>query len=97
MIGFAREEMSRSGILMRKFSPGQVKREDWLIPAEEMAGGIIELIKPGEIVLITGASGSGKSMLMREIGKQLGARASATVDLELPDRLVIDAMRWLEL
>ena len=53
-------------------------------------------IQPGDVVLFTGASGSGKSSLMRNASEQLRRQAGTKVvnvdDLELPDRVLVDAL-----
>ncbi|WP_166830539.1 hypothetical protein [Thalassoroseus pseudoceratinae] len=53
-------------------------------------------IRPDDVVLFTGASGSGKSSLMRNTGEQLRDQSGTKVvnvdDLELPDRVLVDAL-----
>jgi ABC-type ATPase with predicted acetyltransferase domain len=51
-------------------------------------------IKPGDIVCITGPSGSGKSVILRELEKRTAARDRINIDeIELsPDRTLIDCM-----
>src|SRR5262245_33992129 len=60
-------------------------------PPHVVADNVTLDVRPGDLVLFTGPSGSGKSSLLREAGRQLGALDSN--DLALPDVPLVDALR----
>jgi ABC-type ATPase with predicted acetyltransferase domain len=55
---------------------------------------VCRLARPGCIVLISGASGSGKSLLLRRIRSRLAHRVVVSLDsIELPDRALVECFR----
>jgi ABC-type ATPase with predicted acetyltransferase domain len=59
-------------------------------PPHVVAENLTLEIRPGDVVLFTGPSGSGKSSILRAAGRQLGALDAHI--LELPDKPLVDAL-----
>jgi hypothetical protein len=59
-------------------------------PSHVVAENVALDVRPGDLVLFTGPSGSGKSSLLREAAKQLNALDAAA--LELPEVPLVDAL-----
>lgn len=59
-------------------------------PPYTVAEGVTLDVRPADLVLFTGPSGSGKSSLLRAAGGQLGALDAGALDL--PDRPLVDAL-----
>lgn len=77
----------------RSLATGQVA-DLFGLPAAEPAWTLCENLaidlRPGDLALITGPSGSGKSSLLQAIGQQVDATDARSLDL--PDRPLVDAL-----
>lgn len=63
----------------------------------QTAGQVRQLALPGRLILIQGPSGSGKSLLLAELGQSLALRAVACDAIHLPDIPAIDCLHQLEI
>lgn len=98
MMGLKVEKMSRGQAVARRFGVAENSpRADWRRQVETAAVELLASCRPGTIVLLRGTSGSGKSMLLRELSSRLGLRAVSCDDARLAGRLVVDCLAWLEL
>lgn len=59
-------------------------------PAHTVADGVVIDPRPGDVVLFTGLSGSGKSSLLKRVGEQVGA--VDIMSLELPDVPLVETL-----
>ena len=99
MIGVKVEKMSRGQVIVQRFgvAPGALINANWRRRAAAKALDLLPSCRPGNIVLLRGASGSGKSMLLRELSTLLGDRGVPCEEAHVADKLVVDCLAWLEL
>lgn len=90
---------SRTAAVMRRFGVTEARRpgwDAWRAGVEAAAQAIAQEVRPGRVILVRGASGSGKSLVMGEVRRAL----RVWVDVEaqhLGDWPVIDHLHWMEL
>lgn len=100
MTGLGQGKFTRADAIVRRFGV-QKEASRWNARWLEMADGVAEKLaaecEPGQVVLIAGASGSGKSLLLRALGQRLGREAVVCAQTTPAGRLVVDCLPWLEL
>lgn len=96
MHGRAFPLLDRGPSIARRFGIAAIPENPALRNMPAVAAQISEHLQPGRIVLITGASGSGKSSLLAELERQLDYRAIAVHDLLMPDAIAVDCFGQIE-
>ncbi len=91
--------LSRAAAIARRFA---IKGKpqigyDWATLADETARRIVGECAAGKILLIAGASGSGKSLLMRHLAGHLGDRGICADKMAFSNEMVIDCLPFVEL
>lgn len=92
--------ISRANVIMDRFGvtpSGRIGADAWGDQVRDATERVVDACRPGRIILITGASGSGKSLLLRELTRQLDQTAVQVDQTPLPDTIVCDCLHWLEL
>ena len=88
--------LDRGPSIARRFGIAAIPENPALRILPTLAAKVLEHLQPGRIVLITGASGSGKSSLLAQLERQLDGRAIPVHALTMPDAIAVDCFPQIE-
>lgn len=88
--------LNRGPAIARRFGIRSIPENPALQNLPQLAAEILTQFQPGRLILITGASGSGKSSLLTELERRLDHLAIPVHNSPLPDAIVIDCFPRIE-
>ncbi len=84
--------LDRGPAIARRFGIRTIPANPALDELPQLALKIIARLQPGRVILITGASGSGKSSLLAHLERLLTDRALMVHAIHLPDAITVDCI-----
>lgn len=88
--------VDRGPAIARRFGITTIPENPALQNLPQLATEVLAYLKPGQLVLITGASGSGKSSLLAELERRLDHLAIPVHNSPLPDVIAIDCFPQID-
>jgi ABC-type ATPase with predicted acetyltransferase domain len=88
--------INRGPAIARRFGVQGMPANPALLGLPRLVEQVLPHVRPGQVVLITGASGSGKSSLLDQLEQRLGHRALAVHSLSLPDAIAVDCLPQID-
>lgn len=88
--------LDRGPAIAHRFGITTVPENPALRNLPQLATQVLTHLKPGRLVLITGASGSGKSSLLAELDRRLDHLAVPVHNSPLPDAIAVDCFPQIE-
>lgn len=89
--------IDRGPAIARRFGVDRMPANPALQDLPRLAEEVLAHVQPGRVILITGASGSGKSSLLAELERRLNPPAIAVHAIPLPDAITVDCLPQLEI
>lgn len=88
--------VDRGPALARRFGIRGIPANPALEDLPQAAAQVSPHLWPGKVILITGASGSGKSSLLDHLERQLDHRAIAVQQIPLPEAIAVDCFPQID-
>ena len=88
--------IDRGPSIARRFGIRTMPANPALQDLPRLAGQVGPYLLPGRVILITGASGSGKSSLLAQLERQLDHRAIPVHSIPLPEGIVVDCFPQIQ-